>query len=174
MPATLDDAAKLLNTGDLVRAQAAIAQLLKQDMRNAQAWFLLAQCVTDPRQRKQCLERTLALDPHNQLARELLNLLKPAVLPIIEVPAPSRPSIEPPNEPLPPAQPIASLNLAPSPSISAPFQPHPFERTADLQPAPSQPFDPQPFQLVEVPSDSSTTPPIPKDSLPVWFRNPRP
>lgn len=75
MPPSLEEATAHIQSGKLQPAQAVLAQLLREDIRNESAWFLLAQCVTDPNQRRQCLQRVVAINPSHALAQRLLNEL---------------------------------------------------------------------------------------------------
>ena len=75
MPPSLEEATAHIQSGKLQPARAVLAQLLREDIRNESAWFLLAQCVTDPNQRRQCLQRVVAINPRHPLAQRLLNEL---------------------------------------------------------------------------------------------------
>lgn len=69
---TLQLAIQALDAGDLSRAQHLLAEVLKANPRDVRAWVLMAEAQTDPRRRKECIDRALALDPHNEIARLLL------------------------------------------------------------------------------------------------------
>lgn len=160
---SLDEALQLIESGDLTKAQTLLALYLQHDLRNPLAWFLLAQCVTDPTQRRQCLERTLALDPNHELARQLLAILKPATpqaqTPIVEVP-----SVLVTPAPEPDTPPTTASETPPS------FQPTAFALTPEPQSAPA--FSPQPYQGSTNDSADSTLPTT--TTLPPWFRTPTP
>jgi hypothetical protein len=76
--ASLDDAAALINRAQFAQAREVLAGQLRRNVRNAQAWFLLSQCVESDEQRRQCLRRVLALDPDHSLAVALLERLNSA------------------------------------------------------------------------------------------------
>jgi hypothetical protein len=61
-----------LRGGDRERARRLLAQAVRAEPRNEQAWLLLAGAVTDPEQRRSCLERVLRLNPEHQIARRAL------------------------------------------------------------------------------------------------------
>jgi hypothetical protein len=53
-----------------------IRQTLLCNPTNAAAWLQMSTLVDDPQQQRECLERVLALDPHNASAREGLECLR--------------------------------------------------------------------------------------------------
>lgn len=158
MPATLNDVELLIQYGDRVQAQALLAHILKQDIRNAQAWFLLAECVTDQEQRHQCLTRCLAIDPNHTLARALIEAESPAVSPIIEVPPPPAPPFEP-----------TAFEATPPTDESKPFEPQAFSLTARID---SEPFRPEPFALGEGLGEVGPEGSGGVEGLPPWLRRP--
>ncbi len=65
-------------SGDLEGARKLLSQAIIQDPRNEGAWMLLAEVVGDVVQRKNCLERVLAINPKNEAASlELARLNAP-------------------------------------------------------------------------------------------------
>lgn len=86
----LQRAEDLLRAGYKTQAQTRLARLLKQDLHNEQAWWLMAQAQDDPRRRRDCLERVLAINPHNEAARQMLaSLNAPAAPPSPAVTSPA-------------------------------------------------------------------------------------
>src|SRR5512133_463085 len=60
---------------DRVTARRLLAEALRLDPQCAQAWYVLAQVVTDREQAVYCLKKVLELQPGNRLALELLQKL---------------------------------------------------------------------------------------------------
>jgi len=95
--------------GDLARATALFAEVVKIDPSSEQGWLGLGFCVSAPDQREYCFRRVLALNPNNRNAKEQLALL-------------SKPnSIPPPTS----AQQSASAEAVSSPSSREPVRPQP-------------------------------------------------
>jgi hypothetical protein len=99
------------NSGDNRRAQGYLKQVLTENPNEAEGWLVLAAILEDPEKKRQCLNRVLALEPTNQIAREeLLGMDRAAFS--------SRPAAEPE---------IASAPLKPSQAwaetVSEPVQP---------------------------------------------------
>jgi len=84
-------ARKNIQRGDQERARALLAQLIKEDPRNVQAWMLLAEAVDTKGQATFCLEQALKLDPSNSTALKWLAILNPAQY--------AQPEPEPPSPP---------------------------------------------------------------------------
>ncbi len=61
--------------GDLARATALFAEVVKIDPSSEQGWLGLGFCVSAPDQREYCFRRVLALNPNNRNAKEQLVLL---------------------------------------------------------------------------------------------------
>lgn len=117
MAQALDQALLALRAGQPAQAQAFIAQVLRTDPRNIDAWLLLEQCVEPTDRRKYCLQQVLLLSPDNQTARQRLAALELAQAPVAQ-------------KPEPPAAPVAvQVNEAPpalpqqSPAASGGTQP---------------------------------------------------
>src|SRR5512143_2311924 len=60
------------NQGDKNKAMSFLKEVLAANPGDVDAWLVLAAVVDEPQRKRQCLNRVLALDPVNQLAREEL------------------------------------------------------------------------------------------------------
>jgi predicted RNA-binding Zn-ribbon protein involved in translation (DUF1610 family) len=81
MPVDLDAAIQHIKAGHPAKARQLLVDLLRADPKNETAWMWLSSVVDDDRQRKDCLERVLALDPANEAARlQLTQMQRSAVL----------------------------------------------------------------------------------------------
>jgi len=71
----VESAIEAANQGDKNKALGLLKQALTANPNDVDAWLVLAALVDDPERKRQCLNRVLALDPVNQLARaELFEL----------------------------------------------------------------------------------------------------
>src|SRR5690349_6100405 len=77
-----------VQAGDLSTAQQRLALVVRATPESVDAWWWLAQAMTDPARRVFCLERVLTLDPTHAEARQML-APKPAT------PTPSARPLEP-------------------------------------------------------------------------------
>src|SRR5437868_4018291 len=83
IPTELAEAERLIAAGKLEEAKVVIRNVLAQDKRNAQAWYLVSQCISDPKAKAESLRRVLLSDPnHVQAKRDFetmhgLEILKP-------------------------------------------------------------------------------------------------
>jgi pimeloyl-ACP methyl ester carboxylesterase len=65
--------------GDMARAAALFAQVVKEDPYSEQGWFLLGSCSAAPERRKYCFQRVLALNPnHTEAKRQVARISKPS------------------------------------------------------------------------------------------------
>lgn len=97
------EARNALNHGDLGEAQRLLAQVLKRQPNDDEAWTLMATAQTEPRRRQECLDRALNLNPGNTTALAL------------------RAAWAPQNEPDPVTVPVRTTQpSAPSPAYVAP------------------------------------------------------
>lgn len=88
-------------SGQSQKAQVLLAQILKDDQANINAWFLLSHLVDAPKKKTAFLKRVLALDPqHTQAQNALTELEKPPVVETPPVPEPE-PITEPEPKPTP-------------------------------------------------------------------------
>lgn len=81
MAAQLQDAIKATRNGNTVEAQKILADILKSDTENVQAWYLLALVVDSPDKKEAYLTRVLTLDPNHVKAHEALAELEAVELP---------------------------------------------------------------------------------------------
>ncbi|MBN1995276.1 MAG: DUF3592 domain-containing protein [Anaerolineae bacterium] len=133
MSEKLQQAITLIKAGDKQNGQRLLAEILRADPKNENAWLWMSSVVATDEQCRHCLNQVLALNPNNQLAHTGLAKLQqkqagssrpPQTAPL---PPASPPSQPPPASPASPARP-ASANV-PEPS----GQPAPLRR---LEPAP--------------------------------------
>jgi len=68
----VQSAIEAANQGDNNKAIAFLKQVLNTDPTDVDAWMVLAAVVDDPKQKRQCLNRVLTINPSHQLAREEL------------------------------------------------------------------------------------------------------
>lgn len=154
----------MIDAGQTAQAQARLADLLRQDLRHEQAWFLMAQVVETNDRRRQCLGRVLALNPGHDRARRMLTQLESPEL----APGPLPASSEPHGNAPPPS-------LQPSSEI---FQPRAFELTGapPISQAGGEAFRPHPFELSGEPPPREIAAADMRlaaaDSHPPWFRQP--
>jgi hypothetical protein len=59
-------------SGDITLAKQLLSQAILHDPRNEAAWMLLADVVDDVKQRRNCLERVVAINPNNDVATQEL------------------------------------------------------------------------------------------------------
>jgi hypothetical protein len=76
--ALLREGGAALRGGERERARGLLAQAVRLNPRNEQAWLLLAGAVSDPEQRRSCLERVLRLNPEHAIARKAMASLQTA------------------------------------------------------------------------------------------------
>ncbi len=86
-------AEQLIESGKLAEAKILLIRLIKNNPRDAQAWYLLSFVVTDSAQQQDSLRRAVNLDPSNDLARSRLAALTggPAPTPSEPESAPAAP-----------------------------------------------------------------------------------
>lgn len=76
MEENLKEAIALYKKGEKVQASKLLSEIVQRDPNNATAWYGLALCLTDTDKRIYCLQKTIALDPSNQKAKQLLDKLQ--------------------------------------------------------------------------------------------------
>jgi tetratricopeptide (TPR) repeat protein len=100
-----------LKAGDNARARELLGQAIRRNPRDERAWLWLSGALETDRERRQCLERVLELNPHNAAARNGLAMLAAAV-----ADAPVAPVASPAASP---ARPIGATPAAPpSPPVA--------------------------------------------------------
>ena len=72
----VDDAKKLLRTGQREEGERALRIAIQEDERNVEAWLWLARAVQSDAERITCLLRVMELDPRNATARRTLAALQ--------------------------------------------------------------------------------------------------
>ncbi|WP_110516998.1 tetratricopeptide repeat protein [Herpetosiphon llansteffanensis] len=83
----LNQAQAALLSGDLARARGHLALVIQQEPANVLAWLMLSEVVHQPERQRECLQRVLALEPHNQTAQKRLAAIDQPVI------APAKPAI---------------------------------------------------------------------------------
>lgn len=73
----LQRAYQLIRAGSRQDAVQVLMPVLRADPANADAWWLLANAVTDPNQKKRALEEVLKLRPNDDRARKMLDQIAP-------------------------------------------------------------------------------------------------
>lgn len=73
---TLDQAITMIRSGNAEEAGPLLAGLARKDPKNASVWLLLTGFAPDLERQRFCLERSLALMPHNTAANQLLQALQ--------------------------------------------------------------------------------------------------
>ncbi|MEQ8672614.1 MAG: DPP IV N-terminal domain-containing protein [Aggregatilineales bacterium] len=68
----LRDGIAAVQSGDKAKARRLLEQVVQQDSRNELGWMWLASCVNTSTERRECLERVLAINPNNTRAQEAL------------------------------------------------------------------------------------------------------
>jgi hypothetical protein len=71
-----EQAVRTAQHGDLANGYRLMRQVLLADPSYAPAWFWMSRLVDDPRRKRECLERALALDPGLKPARDALESLR--------------------------------------------------------------------------------------------------
>jgi hypothetical protein len=104
-----------IRAGDRAAGARLLAEALRENPRNEVAWLWLSSVATSDEQRRQCLERVLAISPEHAAARHGLAQLAAAPNP---APAPAVSEIPADLAPEAPAQPAA----AETPSVATPPQ----------------------------------------------------
>ncbi len=128
----------IVNAGDLARASAIFARVVKTDPMSEQGWYWLAMSCTDPDRRKYCFQRVLSINPANLDAVEQLELLNNPEPPV-EWPAFVEPPANQPygsSEPVPPVAPGTVPDSGPEPAAASSVSPFIFdERDSMYEPA---------------------------------------
>lgn len=75
MTKKLEQAIRLIKSGDKSSARDLFLEILKTDPKNSQAWLWMSAVVETDELRQECLEEVLKLDPNNQTAKKGLERL---------------------------------------------------------------------------------------------------
>lgn len=70
-----EQAVAYIKAGDIEKGKQLLAEALKQNPRDENAWLWMTKCVTDAEQKRYCFERVLKINPQNQHAIEGLGRL---------------------------------------------------------------------------------------------------
>ncbi len=76
MDDSLQQAIKFIKSGDKKRGGQLLAEIVKKDPHNLNAWLWLSSCVNSDKQRIYCLQKALEIDPNHQVARSALSKLQ--------------------------------------------------------------------------------------------------
>lgn len=68
----LDEAIQAIQYGDRATGRRLLAEALHADPRNVRAWLWMSQVAEREKERRECLDRVLAIEPDNQAARARL------------------------------------------------------------------------------------------------------
>jgi hypothetical protein len=85
--ASIQEAMQKANAGNIQSAQTILASIVRQEPRNARAWYLLSQVIGDPNREIDCLKKVLEIEPNNQQAKVRLQKLQQVNTPIKPNPA---------------------------------------------------------------------------------------
>lgn len=78
MVTLLEDAVAHIKSGNIEKARPLLAEYLKSNPQDENAWLWMTRCVTEAEQKKYCFEKVLKINPQNQFAiRGLQQLSKP-------------------------------------------------------------------------------------------------
>ncbi|RPI84923.1 MAG: hypothetical protein EHM41_12130 [Chloroflexi bacterium] len=69
----IEQAVRHIELGNKVAAMSLLAQVLKDEPENDEAWAWMAEVVDDPQKKEMCLEKALRINPANQEALEALS-----------------------------------------------------------------------------------------------------
>jgi hypothetical protein len=83
-------AVQCARAGRRAEAYNLMRQVLLEDPQFVPGWLWMSGLVDDPRQQRECLERALALDPHNAHAKVGLELLRLRALGDVKPPTPAK------------------------------------------------------------------------------------
>ena len=68
----LQQAINAIKAGDNETGQQLLAQVIKADPKNEAAWLWMASTLDDPREKKECLQKVLQINPDNEMAKRAL------------------------------------------------------------------------------------------------------
>jgi hypothetical protein len=108
-----------LRAGSKAQARQLLARAIQEDPQNEQAWLWLSGAVESDEERLECLNRTLAIDPNNEMAQRGLAALRQKQPSRPSAPAPSQTARQTMSDPVAPQSGLASETVQ-APSISGP------------------------------------------------------
>lgn len=73
---TVNDAIAAIRSGDKERGRTLLTQALRLNPQNEQAWLWMTAIAETPEQQRECLERVLAINPQNKVARQGLKMFE--------------------------------------------------------------------------------------------------
>lgn len=91
---TVNDAIAAIRSGDKGRGRALLTQALRLNPQNEQAWLWMTAIAETPEQQRECLERVLAINPQNKVARQGLKMFEMVQGPSITTPHAGQPSAD--------------------------------------------------------------------------------
>lgn len=94
MKATLQEAIAAIRANQPARAYQLLANILRQDPTNEQAWLWMSAVVDTYEAKAMCLEKVLALNPHNAAARRGLSALRSHLGPVPATPRAEQKTVE--------------------------------------------------------------------------------
>lgn len=77
----IEQAVRHIELGNKMAAMSLLAQALKDEPENDEAWTWMAEVVDDPQKKEMCLEKALSINPANQEALEALSKINGEVQP---------------------------------------------------------------------------------------------
>ncbi len=138
----MQQAYQLIRSGRKQEAVAILVPIVRATPTNADAWWLLANAVDNPDQKRRALQQVLRLRPDDERAQRMLNRLDPTSAP--PPPAPPKPTAAQPLGGDPFADDPFSSAPAPRSPMADPFADDPFAPTP-ARAAAADPFDDDPF-----------------------------
>jgi hypothetical protein len=75
-PSVLQQAIAAIQVGDRLAGQSLLVQLIETEPRNETAWLWLAAVIDSADRKRQCYQRVLAINPHNEVAMKGLSHLE--------------------------------------------------------------------------------------------------
>jgi hypothetical protein len=91
---TLQSAIVSIRAGDKETGQRLLAEVIRGDRRNETAWLWMSSVIDSAEHRRDCLERVLAINPHNEAAQRGLEVLSQKQA--APIPPPAGPEPTPP------------------------------------------------------------------------------
>jgi len=96
----IDEGIAAIRAGDQMRARQLLSQAVQLDPQNERGWLWLSGALPDAAQRRYCLERVLAINPQNEVAKRGLASLTSAAPPTAPSASASKPITPPRSQPV--------------------------------------------------------------------------